>query len=212
MSSKRGRTETDVGGVANPPKSDSGAASADKRQSFFDWRPFTVGGTKNRGPSLLDDPGPEARAERLENDRRWLARLETHYKSLPELPHREKYQEWVIGRRLILSLILFAQRGVELGSPVNFEERGNIRQLDAQLTRTLGPETARGLKLLLSASKGHQEKHGTAEEKRARWARYQLEVDAAFSKNPHLSHTELCKVVANRHKTFFEDPFSRISD
>lgn len=134
------------GGVANLPEKDSGAASADNRQSFFNWRFVTADGTKNLGASILGDPGPEALAEWLEKDRKWLARLETHYKCLPELPERPKNLEWNHGRDLILKIIALAQRAVELGSTVSFEESEKIRRLDAQLTRTLGPRTAEGLK------------------------------------------------------------------
>ena len=63
----------------------------------------------------------------------------------------------------------------------------------------LGPHATRGRKSMLSAKQGHAVIHGTREQKEARWAQYQTDVNAYHIRFPALSHLDLCDRVANDH-------------
>ncbi|MGI6458541.1 MAG: hypothetical protein ACOX5J_00320 [Candidatus Hydrogenedentales bacterium] len=60
------------------------------------------------------------------------------------------------------------------------------------------PPFRRGVKVKDAASQGHATVHGTQEQKKRRWAKYQEEYDAVKSRNPHLSHTRCCGIVAKK--------------
>lgn len=78
------------------------------------------------------------------------------------------------------------------GSTAPSDNRNNTSEAERQ-------DAARGRKVLESARAGHEMVHGTQEQKEARWADYQKDYDELHTRNPNLSHTAVCKKVADKH-------------
>jgi hypothetical protein len=58
------------------------------------------------------------------------------------------------------------------------------------------PTFKTGAKIRAGASKAHIKTHGTAEEKKQRWAQYQQSLNEVISRNPQLSHWGASKLIA----------------
>lgn len=73
-----------------------------------------------------------------------------------------------------------------------------IRTLAAH-AREMSSEMLRGHKFVQDARKGHEEVHGTGEQKNARWQQYQKDLERLLERSPQLSVTEGRRRVATNH-------------
>lgn len=82
---------------------------------------------------------------------------------------------------------------------VSYVRDGQLAGANAELM-DLRPHALRGRKIHEAAKRGHEEVHGTTEEKQTRWAAQQAAVDEVIAKHPRWSITQARHRVAENHK------------
>jgi hypothetical protein len=170
---------------------------------------------KPTGTSLLtrgfNDPALRAEWERKEQRSRKLAlakldEIEKLYREMAEVdglgldPKRyagsfdfkrfdTEALEPIIGRYLILQNILLVREVLMDGRRPWRDDFTNLRDRHERLVLALRPALKRGLSGLAGARRGHEQIHGTAEEKHQRWTKYQQAVDDLMNRNPRITYT-----------------------
>jgi hypothetical protein len=132
------------------------------------------------------------------NALREVDELEQFYRTIPDGNLDSKRDlRTALGRDLVLKTISIVREALRDGSGAWRNELNDLRRLHQRVVISLGPALKRGISGLAGARQGHEQTHGTAEEKHQRWTKYQQAVDDLMKRNPRISYTHATNLVAS---------------